>query len=116
MINCPRCGQSVRSDAIACPRCRTSLKAHGHPGIVLHRATGTEPLCKTCIYDADDTCNYPQRPDAWECTMYHNATVPIVSTPSRYEMTPAAWTRRNAGWIALVILLVLSFGLALSRR
>ncbi len=116
MSNCPRCGQSIKSDAIACPRCRTPLKAHGHPGIVLHRATGTEPLCKTCIYDADDTCNYPQRPDARECTMYHNVTIPIVSTPKQYEMTPGAWARRNAGWIALVILLVLSFGLALSRR
>jgi len=116
MMNCPRCGQSIQSDAIACPRCRTPLKAHGHPGIVLHRATGTEPLCKTCIYDADDTCNYPQRPDARECTMYHNVAIPIVSTPKRYEMTPGAWTRRNAGWIALVILLILSFGLALSRK
>jgi hypothetical protein len=106
----------MKSDAIACPRCRTPVKAYGHPGIVLHRAAGTEPLCKTCLYDADDTCNYPQRPDAQECTMYHNVTVPIVSTPKPYGMTPGAWMRRNAGWIALVILIVLSLGLALLKR
>lgn len=116
MPNCPRCGQSVQSNAIACPRCRTALKAHGHPGIILHRATGVESLCKTCIYDADDSCNYPQRPEARECTMYHNVTIPIVSAPVRYEMQPGAWIRRNAGWIAVVALIVLSFGLVLAKR
>ncbi|MBE9009302.1 zinc ribbon domain-containing protein [Pseudanabaenaceae cyanobacterium LEGE 13415] len=116
MLNCPRCGQSIQQSAIACPRCRTPLKAHGHPGIVLHRATGAESLCKSCLYDADDTCNYPQRPDARECTMYHDVTIPIVSTPQRYETSPGVWIRRNAGWIALVMLIILSFGLALSRR
>lgn len=116
MLTCPRCGLTVQSNATACPRCRTSLKAYGHPGIVLHRATGAESLCHSCIYDADNTCNYPQRPDAYECTMYHNVIIPIVSTPTRYETQPGVWIRRNAGWIALIALIVLSFGLVLARR
>lgn len=46
------------------------LKAYGHPGITLHRAVGDTPLCESCTYHADDTCNFPQRPLAQECTLY----------------------------------------------
>jgi hypothetical protein len=72
MQNCPKCHQSVSSSAVTCPYCRTVLKAYGHPGITLHRAVGDTPLCESCTYHADDTCNFPQRPDAQECTLYDN--------------------------------------------
>ncbi|MBW4419665.1 MAG: zinc ribbon domain-containing protein [Myxacorys californica WJT36-NPBG1] len=119
MLSCPKCHQPIKNrDAIACPHCRTPLKAHGHAGIPLHRAIGNEPLCRTCTYHADDTCNYPQRPDAWECTMYRDCRVATVSTPTNYETSssPQAWIRRNGVWIAIVGLLVLSFLIAASKR
>ncbi|MBD2128692.1 zinc ribbon domain-containing protein [Microcoleus sp. ZQ-A2] len=72
MQNCPKCRQSVSSSAVTCPHCRTMLKAYGHPGITLHRAVGDTPLCDSCTYHADDTCNFPQRPLAQECTLYDN--------------------------------------------
>lgn len=72
MQNCPKCHQSVSRSAVTCPYCRTVLKAYGHPGITLHRAVGDTPLCESCTYHADDTCNFPQRPYAQECTLYDN--------------------------------------------
>lgn len=61
---CPRCHQSIDSQAVACPYCRIEIKAFGHPGIPLHRAEGTSFLCNSCTYHADDSCNFPQRPYA----------------------------------------------------
>jgi hypothetical protein len=118
MSDCPRCHQPVKSDAVKCPACGTQLKAFGHPGIPLHQAFGTESLCKTCLYDADDTCNYPKRPYAKECTMYRDRTIPIVSTPTRYEQnsSPETWMRRNLFWLLLGGLLIVSLLLALARR
>lgn len=70
MSNCPKCHQRLSSQAVTCSYCGTVLKAYGHPGINLHRAVGDKPLCETCTYHADDTCNFPQRPYAMECTLY----------------------------------------------
>ncbi|MBF2064623.1 MAG: zinc ribbon domain-containing protein [Calothrix sp. C42_A2020_038] len=69
---CPRCKQQVDSQAVTCPYCRTELKAFGHPGIPLHRAVKDEYLCSTCTYHIDDSCNFPKRPTAKECTLYQN--------------------------------------------
>jgi hypothetical protein len=46
MPNCPRCHQSINPQAVTCPYCRTPLKAYGHPGIPLHRATGERLYAK----------------------------------------------------------------------
>jgi hypothetical protein len=92
MPTCPRCHQSVDSQTIACPYCRTPLKAHGHPGIPLHRAAGETYLCDTCIYHEDDTCNYPQRPYAKECTLYHDRSQPIVTQPRARRQTGLSLT------------------------
>ncbi len=70
MPECPRCQQSVDSQAIACPACGTLLKAYGHPGISLHQATDGAALCESCLYHQDDTCNFPKRPYARQCTLY----------------------------------------------
>ena len=115
MPDCPRCHQAVDAQAIACPYCRTTLKAHGHPGIPLHRAIGEEPLCKNCIYDADDSCTYPKRPDARECTLYSDRLPSSVRTLSRASsrFLTKAWFRQNSVWLVLVGLVILSLWLAL---
>jgi hypothetical protein len=59
MPECPRCYQRVDSQAVACPYCKFDLKAFGHPGIPLHRASQDSYLCTTCLYHQDDTCNFP---------------------------------------------------------
>ncbi|NJO41237.1 MAG: zinc ribbon domain-containing protein [Cyanobacteria bacterium CRU_2_1] len=117
MSTCPRCHQSVDAQAIACPYCRTVLKAHGHPGIPLFRATEDEYLCQSCTYDEDDSCNYPQRPYAKECTLYHNRLQPIEVKgykPSLQSSTKA-WLRQNTSWLILVGLLVISVLIALRK-
>ncbi len=115
MPDCPRCHQLVDAQAIVCPHCRTALKAYGHPGIPLYRATGNEPLCKTCIYDADDSCTYPQRPDAKECTLYSDRQpVPMSALKkSSDRVFSKAWLRQNSAWLVLAGLVILSLWLAL---
>ncbi len=117
MPECPKCHQTVESKAIACPYCRMPLKAHGHPGMTLYRATGDEPLCLTCVYDADDTCTFPKRPTAMDCTLYRDRTQPV--TPIAASYTPSfrlkVWLKRNATWIALAGLILISLAIALVR-
>ena len=116
MPACPRCHQSVEVSAIACPHCRTALKAYGHPGMTLHRASGGEPLCPTCAYHADDTCTFPKRPDAIDCLLYTDRTQPVALSPKPpRRVSIQAWMGRNSGWIALLALLLLSLVLVLLR-
>lgn len=117
MPECSRCHQTVEAQAIVCPYCRTSLKAFGHPGIPLHRAIGESFLCDTCTYHQDDTCNFPQRPYARECTLYQQVGLAVVKpyTPSLLNRGQG-WLKRNAAWIVLVGLVVVSLVLALSHR
>lgn len=118
MLECPRCHQPVDAQAIACANCHTVLKAHGHPGITLYRATGEDYLCKSCTYEQDDTCNYPQRPYAKECTLYNNigqqAIVPSYIPSRSYAFK--LWLKRNSGWLFLVGLLVVSIVITLSGK
>lgn len=88
MQNCPKCRQSVSSSAVTCPHCRTMLKAYGHPGITLHRAVGDTPLCDSCTYHADDTCNFPQRPLAQECTLYDDMNQRQLEREPVYNTRP----------------------------
>jgi preprotein translocase subunit SecF len=107
----------VDSQAIACPYCRTALKAHGHPGIPLYRATGNESLCDTCTYHADDTCNFPQRPHAQDCTLYENRLQPKPQIRHKpiVQISVNGWLRRNATWLVLVGLIVISLVIALRQ-
>jgi hypothetical protein len=94
------------------------LKAFGHPGIPLYRATGEEFLCSTCTYHADDTCNFPQRPDARECTLYHpqgSKKLLTLSYKLNLRHRLQGWLKHNAAWIVLVGLVVVSLLLALSN-
>ena len=113
MPNCPRCHQLVDAQAVSCPQCRMPLKAYGHPGITLHRATGTEYLCQSCTYHADDTCTFPQRPYAKECTLYQNINWSQLEASQSYRPSPAivlkSWFRRHQVWLILLGLLFVSF-------
>jgi C4-type Zn-finger protein len=114
---CPRCQQFVESQAIVCPTCRLMLKAHGHPGIPLFRAEEDEYLCQTCTYHEDDTCNFPQRPFAKECTLYHNPQTSaqwLTYKPSRQALVQG-WLRRNTPLLIVAALLLISLLIALGR-
>jgi hypothetical protein len=119
MLNCPKCDQLISEQAIACPLCGTVLKAYGHPGITLHRATGSTSLCDSCTYHADDTCNFPQRPYAQECTLYHDLSQPLIdpntthNQPSGLVSSLRLWCQRNPGLLGLLILSLVSVLLAL---
>ncbi|MEC4815799.1 MAG: zinc ribbon domain-containing protein [Scytonema sp. PMC 1069.18] len=117
---CPRCHQPIKSQAVTCPYCRAELKAHGHPGIPLHRATGKEYLCDSCTYHADDTCNFPQRPFAKECTLYQNLEEMKLELQQQqhahnFGVTISNWIRRNQTLLLLLGLLLICFLLALHR-
>ena len=64
------------------------LKAYGHPGITLHRAVGDIPLCDSCTYHADDSCNFPQRPLAQECTLYDDMNQRQLARESVHNTRP----------------------------
>jgi hypothetical protein len=117
-VSCPRCHQSVDSQAVTCPHCRTTLKAFGHPGIPLHRATGKEYLCDSCTYHADDSCNFPQRPYAKECTLYQNIEESKLQLQQQRENTSLtatvkSWVKRNSSLLLLLSLVLVCLLIAL---
>jgi hypothetical protein len=79
MPQCFRCGNAIQSTDVKCKTCRAELKAFGHAGIELHRATGDAPLCDTCTYHADNSCDYDKRPFAQDCTLYRNINQKIAA-------------------------------------
>jgi hypothetical protein len=117
MLSCPRCQAALAPAAVECPRCRFTLKAFGHPGIPLHRTEGEEALCATCVYHADDSCNFPQRPDAQTCTLYRSVNLepePEISSVALGQRL-RWWLSRHTGIVALAGLLLLSMVLVLAN-
>lgn len=117
MIECPRCQRPVDAQAIACPYCRNPLKAFGHPGIPLHQASGEGYLCDTCLYHHDETCNFPQRPYAKECTLYTDMSKPLTEPdlpPAPLSTTLRLWMKRNSTLLIVLGLVVISVAIALS--
>lgn len=113
MPTCPRCHQLITTEAVSCPHCRTALKAFGHPGITLHRAKGEEYLCDRCIYDADDTCTFPQRPHAKECTLFSDRQPQIEPTFSlTRKQSFRLWYQRNQALVGILALVAISFLIA----
>ena len=116
MPECPNCHQTVAEQAIACPYCRNSLKAFGHPGITLHQSK-TDYLCDSCLYHQDDTCTFPQRPYAKTCTLYTSsdtaAQKPAYRPPVSSQIS--VWLRQNSGWVFLGIVVAVSVAIALSN-
>jgi hypothetical protein len=121
MSTCPQCQQLVDSQAIDCPYCQTTLKAYGHPGIPLYKATETEFLCDRCSYHEDDTCSYDKRPYAKTCTLYHDKTQPLVReetiklTPSNPLNLIKRWCYRHRGLLLILGLIAISLAIALSN-
>ncbi|NET36999.1 MAG: hypothetical protein F6K19_34070 [Cyanothece sp. SIO1E1] len=119
MPDCPRCHQPIDVQAVSCPYCRTQLKAFGHQGMPLYRAEGEAYLCQTCMYHADDTCNFPQRPYAKTCTLYldqaeHDlATKRVGNSPKYQNRSIRLWLQRHAAVLILVGLILISFLIAL---
>jgi hypothetical protein len=113
---CPRCQQFVETQAVTCPTCRLALKAHGHPGIPLFRAEEDEYLCQTCAYHEDDTCNFPQRPFAKECTLYYNPqSVQSPTYSPGWQAVCKNWLRRHTTLLIVAGLLLISLFIALGR-
>ncbi|MEB3828387.1 zinc ribbon domain-containing protein [Phormidium sp. CCY1219] len=120
MSECPKCHQPIDTQATNCPYCRTPLKGFGHAGIPLHRSTSDEYLCVSCTYHEDDTCNFPQRPYAKTCTLYHDKSEPLVVPPPQYQsrnplMRLQRWWKRHPAAIALGAIVLVSLLLALGR-
>ncbi len=115
MPSCPRCQATLEATALQCSRCQIALKAHGHPGIPLHRAEMGATLCPTCCYHVDNSCNFPQRPTAQTCTLYRS-----LQQDAMDDFTPTGrkalgqWLRRyqglgwwlGLGFISLVVVLL----------
>ncbi|HBE19062.1 MAG TPA: hypothetical protein DDW51_16020, partial [Cyanobacteria bacterium UBA11367] len=104
------------------PHCGTVLKAYGHPGITLHRAEEDNFLCQTCAYHADDTCNFPKRPHAKDCTLYQDVSKPqldanpIYTPRSNLLQSIKFWFQRNPALVALFVLISASLLLAVISR
>ena len=107
MTTCPQCDRTISPTAINCPYCQLALKAHGHPGMTLHRASGETFLCDTCTYEADNTCNFPKRPTAKTCTLYQNINAPAELGVK--EIYPLPWWKKvNRFWAGMIVLVVVS--------
>jgi hypothetical protein len=83
----------------------------------LFQAIGNEFLCLSCLYHKDDTCNFPKRPHAKDCTLYRDHP---QSTPSQPLIHPTKfqlqiWVKRNLSWILLAGLLLISLLLAVLK-
>jgi hypothetical protein len=83
----------------------------------LFRSQGKEPLCVSCAYHEDDTCNFPKRPNAMDCTLYRDRAQPSQPLTSGYSRgcQIKTWFKRNTGLIALLGLILLSVAIALVR-
>lgn len=118
MLICPKCKQPVDSQAIACPKCKNQLKAFGHPGMPLYQSEDNTSLCDRCTYDFDDSCNFPQRPHAKSCTLFHDAATPLVSEAIVPNSTQGWMGIKNILYryraiIAIVLLVLISISIAL---
>jgi hypothetical protein len=109
MPQCYRCGNPTQSTDVKCPTCRAELKAFGHAGIDLHRATGNESLCLSCAYHADDSCDYAKRPYAQDCTLYRNVNqkvAPIHRPGARQPNNPLMLSTIVAVILVLILIAI----------
>ena len=60
--------------------------------VILHKAPGAEPLCKSCVRDEENTCTESQRPVAVECTFYEQTSKHQVAEQYRESLKGIAMT------------------------
>ena len=118
MPSCPKCNKPIDDRALNCPNCDNPLKAFGHPGIPLYQSTDGSSLCDRCTYHLDDTCNFPKRPHAKTCTLFHDASTPLVESVPRPASQLGSrgfknWLYRYRGMIAIALLIIISIMIAL---
>ncbi|NJL10878.1 MAG: hypothetical protein HC908_13840 [Calothrix sp. SM1_7_51] len=118
---CHKCNSKVSSLAVTCPHCGAELKGFGHPGIPLHRARSGTYLCKSCSYEADDSCTLPQRPFAALCTLYENiderkSDLYQQQLSKRKNSSFASWLQRNQTLVLIVALLLICFIIVLLQN
>jgi hypothetical protein len=119
MPSCPQCQKPIDAQALSCPYCNNPLKAFGHPGMPLYQSSDGTSLCDRCTYHLDDTCNFPQRPHAKSCTLFHDASIPLVGTKD-IPTSQLGWRGvknklyRYRGLIAIALLVLISVTVALS--
>lgn len=109
MPDCPHCQQPIDARAVACPHCRATLKAFGHPGIPLHQASGDGYLCDRCQYHADDSCTFPQRPQAKTCTLFRD-----LDKPLQLERASVAPRRQRLPVLALTLVAIVAIAVLLA--
>lgn len=119
MPSCPKCKQPVDYQRVSCPHCNNPLTAYGHPGMPLYQSEDNTSLCDRCTYHLDDTCNFPQRPHAQSCILFHDATTPLeVDIPT----SKLGWRGiknllyRYRGLIAIACLILVSIIVALNIK
>lgn len=115
MANCPRCDQRLRGDVTSCPHCGYVLSAYGHPGIPLHRATESTFLCQTCAYELDNSCTFPQRPEAKSCTLYRDYRRPVRSPARRSRQRPVVSSSSQTLMWLLGIACIIGLAILLAR-
>ncbi|MFM9267959.1 HAMP domain-containing sensor histidine kinase [Tychonema sp. BBK16] len=60
--------------------------------VILHKAPGSESLCKSCVRDEENTCNESERPEALECTFYKQTSKHQGSDQYRESLKGIAMT------------------------
>ncbi|MBX2866198.1 MAG: zinc ribbon domain-containing protein [Leptolyngbyaceae cyanobacterium MAG.088] len=113
MSSCPQCHQAISPQTVICSYCGLELKAHGHPGIDLHRAQLGTFLCDSCSYHQDDSCTFPQRPQANTCTLYQDVTLAQEPQLSASEIYTIPWWRKYSGWLLLGVIVLISLALVI---
>ena len=118
MSSCPQCRKPVDAQALNCPYCDNPLKAFGHPGMPLYQSSDGTSLCDCCTYHLDDTCNFPQRPQATSCTLFHDASTPLVEVkdlPGKQLTWRGVknWLYRYRGVVAIAFLILISIVITL---
>ncbi|KKJ00649.1 hypothetical protein [Prochlorothrix hollandica] len=110
---CPQCQRSISSDVPTCPHCGVTLVAYGHPGLVIQRSRDGTPLCDTCVYHRDDSCTFPHRPTAQDCTLYRDVSSPEPDLPPRSRRVHLStgqrlsrWAQNHRGAVILVALVL----------
>lgn len=116
MANCPRCQQRFKGAVTTCPRCGVEVTAYGHPGIPLHRARAEAYLCETCVYELDDSCSFPQRPEATSCTLYRDSRKPVTprKPKQRHRGLGLSFEGRSQLWL-LAIVCIIGIAVLLAR-